>query len=313
MQQKRELGTSGIRIAPLMLGGNVFGFTAKEAASFEVLDTYVALGGDSIDTADVYSSWAPGHSGGESETVLGKWFAQGGGRREKVVLCTKVGMWDKRLGIGRQNILDACDDSLRRLQTDVIDLYQLHRDDEAAAPEEFIGALKELVQAGKVRALGLSNFKPARLEAAIAEAKRQGVAIATLQPEYNLMNRQIEAELMPVCVREKVSLIPYYGLASGYLTGKYRTEADKAKSVRGGRMDAYMQGKGPAVLAALDEVSARLGATQAQVALAWIMAKPAIAAPIASATSADQVKDLMRALSLSLSADDIAALDRASA
>ncbi len=313
MQQKRELGTSGIRIAPLMLGGNVFGFTAKEAASFEVLDTYVALGGDSIDTADVYSSWAPGHAGGESETVLGKWFAQGGGRREKVVLCTKVGMWDKRLGIGRQNILDACDDSLRRLQTDVIDLYQLHRDDEATAPEEFIGALKELVHAGKVRALGLSNFKPARLEAAIAEAKRQGVAIATLQPEYNLMNRQIEAELMPVCVREKVSLIPYYGLASGYLTGKYRTEADKSKSVRGGRMDAYMQGKGPAVLAALDEVSARLGATQAQVALAWIMAKPAIAAPIASATSADQVKDLMRALSLSLSADDIAALDRASA
>lgn len=313
MQQKRELGTSGIRIAPLMLGGNVFGFTAKETASFEVLDAYVALGGDSIDTADVYSSWVPGHSGGESETVLGKWFAQGGGRREKVVLCTKVGMWDKRLGIGRQNILDACDDSLRRLQTDAIDLYQLHRDDEATAPEEFIGALKELVQAGKVRALGLSNFKPARLEAAIAEAKRQGVAIATLQPEYNLMNRQIEAELMPVCVREKVSLIPYYGLASGYLTGKYRTEADKAKSVRGGRMDAYMQGKGPAVLAALDDVSARLGATQAQVALAWIMAKPAIAAPIASATSADQVKDLMRALSLSLSADDIAALDRASA
>ncbi len=313
MQQKRELGLSGIKIMPLMLGGNVFGFTANEAASFAVLDAFVTHGGNSVDTADVYSSWAPGHVGGESETVLGKWFAQGGGRREAVVLCSKVGMWDKRLGLGRQNILDACDDSLRRLQTNVIDLYQLHRDDEATEPEVFIGALKDLLQAGKVRALGLSNFKPARLEAALAEAKRQGVTIATLQPEYNLMNREIEAEIMPICVREKVSLIPFYGLASGYLTGKYRTEADKAKSVRGGRMDKYMQGKGPAVLAALDAVSARLGATPAQVALAWIMTKPAIAAPIASATSAAQLNELMGALSLSLSGEDIAALDRASA
>jgi len=313
MQQKRDLGASGIAITPLMLGGNVFGFTANEAASFAVLDAYVAEGGNSVDTADIYSSWAPGHVGGESETVLGKWFAQGGGRRDSVVLCTKVGMWDKRLGLGRQNILDACDDSLRRLQTDVIDLYQLHRDDETTAPEVFIGALKDLVQAGKVRALGLSNFKPARLEVAIAEAKRQGVSIATLQPEYNLMNREIEAEITPICVRESVSLIPFYGLANGYLTGKYRTEADKAKSVRGGRMDKYMQGKGPAVLAALDAVSARLGATPAQVALAWIMAKPAIAAPIASATSAEQVRELMGALRLDLSADDVSALDRASA
>jgi len=313
MQQKRDLGASGVAIAPLMLGGNVFGFTANEAASFAVLDAFVAEGGNSVDTADVYSSWAPGHVGGESETVLGKWFAQGGGRRESVVLCTKVGMWDKRLGLGRQNILDACDDSLGRLQTDVIDLYQLHRDDEATAPEVFIGALKELMQAGKVRALGLSNFKPARLEAAIAEAKRQGVVIATLQPEHNLMNREIEAEITPICVRERVSLIPFYGLASGYLTGKYRTEADKAKSVRGGRMDKYMQGKGPAVLAALDAVSGRIGATPAQVALAWIMAKPAIAAPIASATSVEQVRELMDALRLDLSPDDVSELDRASA
>ncbi len=313
MQQKRELGRSGILITPLMLGGNVFGFTANEKASFEVLEAFVAQGGNAVDTADVYSSWAPGHVGGESETVLGKWFAQGGGRRESVVLATKVGMWDKRLGISRQNILDACDDSLRRLQTDVIDLYQLHRDDEATAPEDFMGALKTLVDAGKVRAVGLSNFKPERMKAAVDEGARIGVRVETLQPEYSLMSRDIENDLMPLCEREGVSLITYFALASGYLSGKYRTEADKAKSVRGGRMDAYMQGKGPAVLAALDDVSARLGARQAQVALAWIMAKPAIGAPIASATSVAQLNELMGALSLDLSAADIAALDAASA
>jgi len=313
MQQKRELGRSGILITPLMLGGNVFGFTANEKASFEVLDAFVAQGGNAVDTADVYSSWAPGHVGGESETVLGKWFAQGGGRRESVVLATKVGMWDKRLGISPQNILDACDDSLRRLQTEVIDLYQLHRDDEATAPEDFMGALKTLVDAGKVRAVGLSNFKPERMKAAVDEGARIGVRVETLQPEYSLMSRDIENDLMPLCEREGVSLITYFALASGYLSGKYRTEADKAKSVRGGRMDAYMQGKGPAVLAALDDVSARLGARQAQVALAWIMAKPAIGAPIASATSVAQLNELMGALSLDLSAADIAALDAASA
>lgn len=312
MQQKRELGQSGVAITPLLLGGNVFGWTADEKASHAVLDAFVALGGDAIDTADVYSNWVPGHAGGESERVIGAWL-KASGKRGQVVIATKVGMWDKRQGVSRRNILDACEDSLRRLQTDVIDLYQLHRDDETTPPEEFIGALGELVKAGKVRAAGLSNFKPARFEAAIAEGRRQGVPIATMQPEYNLMNREIEADMMPICVRERISLIPFYGLASGYLTGKYRTEADKAKSPRGGRMDRYMQGKGPAVLAALDAVSARHGATPAQVALAWIMTKPAIAAPIASATSVDQLRELMGALALTLSADDVAALDRASA
>lgn len=310
MQQKRELGRSGIKITPLMLGGNVFGFTADEAASFAVLDAFVDMGGDAIDTADVYSSWVPGHVGGESETVLGKWFAQGGGRREKVVLATKVGMWDKRLGLKRQNILDACDDSLKRLQTETIDLYQLHRDDEATAPEEFMGALDELVKAGKVRAVGLSNFKPARMEAAIAAG---GPRIETLQPEYSLMAREIEAELMPLCERANVSLITYFALASGYLSGKYRSAEDKQKSVRGGRMDKYLEGNGPKVLAAMDAVSARTGATLAQIALAWIMAKPAIGAPIASATSVDQLRDIMGALDVTLSADDIGALDAASA
>lgn len=308
--QKRELGQSGIHITPLMLGGNVFGFTADEKASFAVLDAFVEQGGNAIDTADVYSSWAPGHVGGESETVLGKWFAQGGGRREKVVIATKVGMWAQRLGLKRQNILDACDDSLKRMGIDVIDLYQLHRDDEATAPEEFMGALGDLVRAGKVRSVGLSNFKPARMQAAIAAG---GPRVETLQPEYSLMSREIEAELMPLCVRENVSLITYFALASGYLSGKYRTPEDKSKSVRGGRMDAYMNGKGPAVLAALDQVSARTGATLAQIALAWIMAKPAVAAPIASATSVAQLTELMGTLKLTLSADDIATLDAASA
>lgn len=310
MQQKRELGRSGIKITPLMLGGNVFGFTADEKTSFAVLDAFVDMGGDAIDTADVYSSWVPGHVGGESETVLGKWFALGGGRREKIVLGTKVGMWDKRLGLRRQNILDACDDSLKRLGIETIDLYQLHRDDEATPPEEFMGALGELVKAGKVRAVGLSNFKPARMRAAIAAG---GPRVETLQPEYSLMSREIEADLMPLCESQTVSLITYFALASGYLTGKYRSAEDKKKSVRGGRMDKYLEGNGPKVLATMDAVSARTGATLAQVALAWIMAKPAIGAPIASATSVDQLRDIMGALDVTLSAADIAVLDAASA
>lgn len=311
--QKRALGGSGIEITPLMLGGNVFGWTADEAASFAVLDAFVDAGGDAIDTADVYSVWGPGHKGGESETVLGKWLKRSG-KRDKVMLATKVGMWQPRLGIRRDNIIAACDESLKRLQTDVIDLYQLHRDDEATPPEEFLGALGDLIKAGKVRAIGASNFEPARLEASLKASAANGLPrFATLQPAYNLMDRAIEADLMPLCAREKVSIIPYYGLASGFLTGKYRSAADKKKSARGGGMGKYLNDKGFAVLAALDAVSARNNATPAQVALAWIMAKPAIAAPIASATSAPQLEDIMGALRLDLSAGDIAELDRASA
>jgi aryl-alcohol dehydrogenase (NADP+) len=311
--QKRELGRSGIHITPLMLGGNVFGWTADEATSFAILDAFLDGGGNAIDTADVYSAWARGHEGGESERVIGNWL-KASGKRDKVVIGTKVGMWPKRLGLKRGNIIEACEDSLTRLGVDAVDLYQLHRDDEATPPEEFMSALGELVKAGKARAVGLSNFKPGRLAEAIKVGAEIGAPrIETLQPEYNLMNREIEGELMPLCVRESVSLIPYYGLASGYLTGKYRGEADKAKSVRGGRMDKYMAGKGPAVLAALDAVGARHSASPAQVALAWIMAKPAIAAPIASATSVAQLGELMGALKLSLSAEDVAELDRASA
>jgi aryl-alcohol dehydrogenase-like predicted oxidoreductase len=215
--------------------------------------------------------------------------------------------------LSRANIVAACEGSLNRLGVETIDLYWLHRDDKATPAEEYVSALEDLLRAGKVRSIGASNFEPDRFSEGIAEAKKRGVHFAAQQPAYNLMDRAIEAELMPLCEREKVSLLPYYGLASGYLTGKYRSADDKAKSVRGGRMDKYMSGNGPAVLAALDAVSARHGATPAQVALAWIMAKPAIGGPIASATSVAQVKELMGALTLNLSADDVAALDRASA
>jgi aryl-alcohol dehydrogenase-like predicted oxidoreductase len=312
MQQKREIGRSGIKIAPFVLGGNVFGWTADEATSFAILDAFVDQGGDLIDTADVYSAWVPGHEGGESERVIGAWLKKSG-KRDKVVIGTKVGMLPKRLGIKRQNIVDACEDSLKRLAIETIDLYWLHRDDEATNADEYTGALEELLKAGKIRSFGASNFKPGRFAEGIADAKTRGVHFDAQQPEYNLMNREIEAELVPLCEREGVSILPYYGLASGYLTGKYRSAEDKAKSARGGRMDKYMEGKGPAVLAALDEVSARHGATLAQVALAWVMAKLPTGGPIASATSVAQLTDIMGSLRVILSADDIATLDRASA
>ncbi len=311
--QKRALGRSDINITPLMLGGNVFGWTADEATSFAVLDAFVAAGGNAIDTADVYSAWASGHQGGESETVLGAWLKRRG-RRDDVIIATKVGMWPKRLGIGRANIIAACEDSLHRLGTDYIDLYQLHRDDAATPAEEFMGALDELVRAGKVRAVGASNFTAARLEAALgASDAKSHVRFETLQPEYHLLKRDIEADLMALCVRSGVSIIPYYGLASGFLTGKYRSAADKAKSARGARMDMYLNERGFGVLAALDAVAARQNATCAQIALAWIMAKPAIAAPIASATSVAQLNELMGALRIALTGEDIAALDAAGA
>jgi aryl-alcohol dehydrogenase-like predicted oxidoreductase len=309
MQQQREIGQSGIKVTPLMLGGNVFGWTANEAASHSVLDAFVELGGNAIDTADVYSSWVPGHEGGESERVIGSWLKKSG-KRDKVVISTKGG-WDG--GLRRENIVARCDASLQRLGVETIDLYWLHRDDGKTPAEEYVAALDDLLKAGKVRSVGLSNFEPDRFREGIAEAGKRGVRLDGQQPEYSLMNRAIEAELAPLCVRERVSIFPYFSLASGYLTGKYRTAADKAKSARGGRMDKYMAGKGPAVLAALDAVSARHRATPAQVSLAWLMAKPAIAAPIASATSVVQLKELMGALALTLSAEDVADLDRASA
>ena len=310
---KRALGESEIAVTPLMLGGNVFGWTADERTSYAILDAFIEQGGNSIDTADAYSAWVPGHEGGESETVIGKWLKRRG-RRDDVVIGTKVGAWAKHPGLRRQNILDACDDSLRRLGVETIDLYWLHKDDDVTPAAEFVGALDELVTGGKVRAFGASNFKGGRFSEGLAESARSGKArFVAQQPEYNLLARAIESDLMPLCVRESVSLVPYFGLASGFLTGKYRSAADKGKSARGARMDKYLDGKGPTVLAALDAVAARRGATCAQVALAWIMCKPAIAAPIASATSVAQLTEIMGALRLTLSPADVAELDSASA
>jgi len=298
---------------PLCLGGNVFGWTADEPTSFAILDAFVALGGNAIDTADGYSYWVPGHSGGESETVIGRWLKQRG-RRDDVVIGTKVGWWEKRKGLKRANIIEGCEDSLRRLGVETIDLYWLHRDDEDTPPDEYLGALDTLVKGGKVGAVGASNFGVARFRAALEESDASGRArFVAQQPEYSLLNRDIEKDLMPLCAREGVAILPYYPLASGFLTGKYRTSSDKTKSVRGGGAVKHLEGKGKPVLAALDAVAARHGATCAQVALAWVMAKPAIGAPIASATSVAQITELMGALELTLSAADVTELDRASA
>jgi aryl-alcohol dehydrogenase (NADP+) len=311
--QPRKLGRSELSVTPLALGGNVFGWTADEPTSFAILDAFVAHGGNAIDTADGYSYWVPGHHGGESETVIGRWLKKRG-RRDDVLIGTKVGWWEKRKGLKRDNIVEGCEESLQRLGVDTIDLYWLHRDDEHTAPDEYLGALDALLKAGKVRAVGASNFGVERFEAALQRSKRKRlVSFAAQQPEYSLLNRDIEKDLMPLCARESVGIMPYYPLASGFLTGKYRSAADKTKSVRGGGAVKHLESKGKPVLAALDAVAARQGATCAQVALAWIMTKPAVAAPIASATSVQQLTELMGALELTLSADDVAELDKASA
>ncbi len=312
--QHRPLGRSGLSIAPLMLGGNVFGWTADEATSHAILDAFVDGGFNAIDTADVYSGWVPGHAGGESETVLGTWL-KARGRRDDVIIATKVGMWPAQPGLSAANIIAACEGSLKRLRTDYIDLYQSHRDDADTPQEETAEAFGRLVKAGKVRAIGASNFDAARLASALKVSADQGLPrYDTLQPPYNLMDRSIEGPLQQLCVDQTVAIISYYGLASGFLTGKYRSAADLGKSPRGRGAKAHLESeRGPKVLAALDAVSAELGATPAQVALAWVMARPAVAAPIASATSLTQLKELMGAARLTLDAGQMSRLDAASA
>lgn len=315
--QQRELGRSGLHIAPLVLGGNVFGWTADEATSFQILDAFVAGGGNAIDTADGYSVWVPGHVGGESETVIGKWLKQRG-RRDDVVIATKVG-WEvnaENKGLAKNYILRAVEGSLKRLQTDYIDLYQSHKDDPTVPVEETLEAYAQLVKEGKVRAIGASNFSAARLREALAASEAHGFPrYQSLQPLYNLYDRaEFEQELLPLCRQENIGVIPYYGLASGFLTGKYRSEADLQKSPRGGGVgQKYLNEKGLRILKGLDAVADRHQATPAQVALAWIMAQPGLTAPIASATSAAQVQELLPALQLQLSAEDLATLDKASA
>jgi aryl-alcohol dehydrogenase-like predicted oxidoreductase len=316
--EKRRLGNSDLTIAPLMFGGNVFGWTADEKTSFDILDAFVDAGFNAIDTADVYSLWVPGHKGGESETVLGKWFAAHG-KRDKVVLATKVGMLavdgDKG-GLSRAHIEKAVEASLRRLQTDYIDLYFAHRDDEATPLEETLEAFAALMKAGKVRALGASNYTAARLKEALAVSAKHGLPrYEVLQPLYNLYDRaDFEDELEAVCQKKEVGVVPYYALASGFLSGKYRSEADTKKSPRGQMVvQKYLNDRGRKILAALDGVAARLKATPAQVAIAWMIAKPAITAPIASATSVAQLNDILAAARLRLDAEAMAALDAASA
>lgn len=314
--ETRALGRSGLRIPPVVFGGNVFGWTADEAASFRLLDACMEAGLNAIDTADVYSAWAPGNKGGESETVIGHWLKRRG-HRQDVLILTKVGMEipGRGKGLSAAWIAEAVEDSLRRLGTDVIDLYQAHRDDPSVPLEETLGAFARLVEQGKVRAIGASNYTAPRLQEALATSARLGLPrFESLQPHYNLMERGIEADLVPLCREQGLGIIPYYSLASGFLTGKYRGAADAAKSVRGkGVADKYLNTKGEAVLAALDAAAGRLKATPAQVALAWLIAKPGITAPIASATSVEQLADLARAAVLRLDAEALAALDAASA
>lgn len=312
----RPLGRSGIEVGPLALGGNVFGWTIDEAASFRVLDAFVVSGLNLIDTADVYSVWVPGHTGGESEAIIGKWFKKSGARG-RVVIATKVGIEIAgEKGLSRGHILKSAERSLNRLQTDTIDLYQAHQDDPDTPLEETLGAFGELVAQKKVRAIGASNYSAARLAEALRVSREKGLPrYESLQPNYNLVDRAgYEAELEPLCAREGLGVIPYYSLAAGFLTGKYRTAADLAKSARGAKVGkSYLNERGLRVLAAVDAVAADLKASPAQVALAWLMARPSISAPIASATTPAQLDELVGAARLTLGADAVAKLDSASA
>ncbi|MXP63264.1 aldo/keto reductase [Roseomonas sp. M0104] len=312
----RPLGRSGLKVSPLCFGGNVFGWTASEADSFRLLDRFVEAGFNFIDTADVYSRWAPGHQGGESETVLGNWLARSG-KRDRVIIATKVGMemGPDRKGLAPAYIRQAVEDSLRRLKTDVIDLYQSHKDDPDTPLEETLGAYAELIKAGKVRAIGASNYEALRLRAALEASAKHGLPrYESLQPHYNLVERtHYESGLEALCRAEGLGVIPYFSLAAGFLTGKYRSEADLGKSPRGERSVAkYLNESGFRVLAALDEVAARYRAKPAQVALAWMMARPGITAPIASATRLEQLEDLIGAADMRLDAQDIEQLNQAS-
>ncbi len=313
--QLRPLGRSPLSVAPLAFGGNVFGWSADEQRSFELLDAFVDAGFNLIDTADVYSAWVPGNRGGESETIIGKWLKRSG-KRDKVVIATKVAKWAEHPGLSPVNINQAVDGSLKRLQTDHIDLYQAHEDDATVPLHETLGAFARLIEQGKVRVIGASNYGADRFsEALTVSAKNNLPRYETLQPEYNLVNRAAyEKELEPLVIAENISVINYYALASGFLSGKYRSEADLAKSAaRGGSVQKYLNARGLGILAALDKVATAHAATPAQVALAWLMARPSVTAPIASATSIPQLKELFGAVSLQLSKDDIAILDQASA
>jgi aryl-alcohol dehydrogenase-like predicted oxidoreductase len=309
----RPLGRSGLSTAPLVFGGNVFGWTADEAMSHRLLDAFVDGGFNAVDTADVYSAWVPGHVGGESESVIGRWL-KARGKRDDVLILTKVAMWPAQPGLSAANIASAVEGSLKRLQTDYIDLYQAHQDDAATPIEETLEAFDKLVKAGKVRAIGASNFSPERLSASLKVSQALGLArYETIQPKFNLYDRdEVEGPLAELTAREGLGVIPFYGLAAGFLTGKYRTEADLEGRSRGAHGQARTwNDKGQRMLAALDAAAKAVSASPAQVALAWIMAHPSITAPLASATSVEQLNELMGAARLTLPAEVIEALNAA--
>jgi len=311
--ERRPLGRSGLSTAPLVLGGNVFGWTADRDTSFRVLDAFVDGGFDTIDTADVYSAWAPGNVGGESETIIGEWLRRRGGR-DRVVIATKVG-WDQgERGLNARHVAEAVDASLRRLGTDYVDLYQSHRDDPEVPLEETLGAFARLIEQGKVRAIGCSQISAPRLREALDVSARLGLPrYETLQPQYNLHDRaEFEAELATLCREQEMGVICFFGLAAGFLTGKYRSAADAEGKARGARVRGYLNPRGFRILEALDAVSARTGASPAQIALAWLMGRPGLTAPIASATSVEQVREIMKAAELKLGAEALAVLDEAS-
>ena len=313
--ENRKLGRSGLEFPPLALGGNVFGWTADEATSHRLLDGFVAAGFSFVDTADMYSTWAPGHRGGESETVIGSWLKRPG-NRDKVIIATKVGaeMPPHPKGLSPAHIHRSVEESLRRLQTDRIDLYQSHYDDPATPQEAALGAYARLIEQGKIRAIGASNFTAERLASALAISARDGLPrYESLQPHYNLCERPLyEPDLEPLCLKEGLGVLPYWSLASGFLTGKYRSEADLGKSPRGASVKKYLDARGLRILAALDAVAARHRATPAAIALAWLIARPSVTAPIASATSPAQLETLIQATRVKLDAASVDELNDAS-
>ncbi|AXE93938.1 aldo/keto reductase [Paraburkholderia terricola] len=312
--QKRRIGRSELEVAPLMFGGNVFGWTADEATSFSILDAFVDAGLDFIDTADVYSAWVPGNQGGESESIIGKWLRKSG-RRDRIVLATKVSKHPRRKGLSAANIQAALEDSLRRLQTDYVDIYFSHDDDADTPLAETLGAYQKLIEAGKVRVIGASNYGGARIEEALAVSRRHGLPeYQLLQPEYNLYDRaEYESDIEPVALARQLGVVVYYSLASGFLSGKYRSPADLVNKARGSRVERYLDERGLRILGALDRVAERHGSTPATVALAWLIARPSVTAPIASATSVEQLNSLAAAVHLVLTGADIRELDEASA
>ncbi|WP_217606295.1 aldo/keto reductase [Chitinophaga sp. GbtcB8] len=314
--EKRKLGRSELTVAPLAFGGNVFGWTVDEPNSFKLLDAFTGAGFNLIDTADVYSKWVSGNKGGESETIIGNWLKQSG-KREQVIIATKVGgeMGPQQKGTSKAYITKAVEDSLRRLQTDYIDLYQTHFDEETTPVEETLATYAELIKAGKVRVIGTSNMSPERLTLSLHNSEDYGYPrYETLQPEYNLYDRQkFETSYMPICEEHGLSVLPYYALASGFLSGKYRSKEDISKSPRGQKALSYLNDRGMKILAALDEVAARYKTNPASVAIAWLAQRPGIAAPIASATSVEQLEELLQASKLGLDQAAMEQLNEASA